>query len=273
MCKCLYIMTKELSKNKNTWLTYLHKLKGKTGEQEKLQLTGFDEFFNANDFAHSFLLHSIPFVYLLDYRQGMYINMSENFAGYKAESFLKDGIDHTLEIYHPSHFQLFDNEIFPARLQILKNINPQDHKSYVFTYNLCIRNRDGKYENYLQRNCFLSDDCGNPIFSMGILMNISHHNNGSCVVQTVDRVDANGVIENKAEFKKIFYLNEEDKLFSKREREVLLWMADGLSSKMIANKLNISENTVVNHRRSMQDKSNMPNATALVSFAIRSDII
>ncbi|WP_158799755.1 response regulator transcription factor [Pedobacter sp. L105] len=266
-------MTKTLSKNKNSWLNYLHRLKDKTGEKEKLELTGFDDFFNANDFAHSFLLHSIPFVYLLDYQRGTYINMSENFAGYKADLFLKGGIHHLLEIYHPDHFQVFDSEIFPGRLQILKNIKPQEHQNYVFTYNLCIKNKEGKFENFLQRNCFLSDEIGNPLFSMGILMNIDHHKNGNSVVQTVDKVDAYGLIENKAVFKQIFYLNEEDKLFSKREKEVLLWMADGLSSKMIANKLNISENTVVNHRRSMQDKSNMPNATALVSFAIRSEII
>jgi len=68
-------------------------------------------------------------------------------------------------------------------------------------------------------------------------------------------------------------LNPECKTFSKREKEVLQWMAEGLSSKMIAGKLNISEHTVINHRRSMQEKSNKPNATALVSFAIRNGII
>jgi DNA-binding NarL/FixJ family response regulator len=68
-------------------------------------------------------------------------------------------------------------------------------------------------------------------------------------------------------------LEQLEKLFSKREKEVLLWMAEGLSSKMIADKLHISEHTVINHRRSMQEKSNKPNATALVSFAIRNGII
>ena len=68
-------------------------------------------------------------------------------------------------------------------------------------------------------------------------------------------------------------LEQDCKMFSRREREVLLWMAEGLSSKMIAGKLNISEHTVINHRRSMQEKSHKPNATALVSFAIRNGII
>jgi DNA-binding CsgD family transcriptional regulator len=79
--------------------------------------------------------------------------------------------------------------------------------------------------------------------------------------------------ESQVEIKEVYYLNQGGKSFSKREKEVLLWMAEGLSSKMIAGKLNISEHTVINHRRSMQEKSNKPNATALVSFAIRNGII
>lgn len=42
---------------------------------------------------------------------------------------------------------------------------------------------------------------------------------------------------------------------------------------MIADKLFVSEHTVINHRRHMQDKTNSPNAVALISFAIRNGII
>jgi len=54
MRKCLNFMTKTLSKHNDTWLKYLDKLKGKTGEHERLQWTGFDDFFHANGFAYSF---------------------------------------------------------------------------------------------------------------------------------------------------------------------------------------------------------------------------
>jgi len=266
-------MVNMLPKHKHTWLNYLDALKERTCDQDQTQLTDFSDFFHANNCANSFFRHCTPFIYLLDYKTSAYINMSENFAGYRSDTFLQGGIAHTLDIYEPDHFRLFDQEIFPDRLQILKGINSCEHKRYIFTYTLKLRCRDGKYENFMQRNCFLSDAQCNPVMSVGIVVNINAFHQGNRVVQTVDKLDSNGCPEKQLFIKTAYYLNEEDKLFSKREKEVLLWMSDGLSSKMIAEKLHISENTVNNHRRSMQDKSAMPNATALVSFAIRKEII
>jgi len=260
-------------KTKNTWLNYLHTLKDKCAGMAQPEVSGFDEYFNTNGITNSFFKHSIPYVYLLDYTRGTYVNMSDNFGGYKAESFLKHGLNHTMEIYHPDHLLLFDQEIFPERLRILSCIKPQEHRNYIFSYNFCIKNRKGLYEEFLQRNCFLSDELGNPLFSIGILININQHHDDHKVTQTVDRIDAGGYTENLPALKATYYLSKEDKLFTKREKEVMFWMADGLSSKMIADKLHISENTIINHRRNMQEKSNMPNCTALVSYAIRNGII
>lgn len=259
--------------NKPTWLGYLNALKNKEFEAEQLKLTGLDDFLLANNFAQSFFMHSIPFVYLLDYQSGLYINMSDNFAGYSAQCFLKDGVNHTLEIYQQDHLRLFNEEIFPDRLQILEEIAPEDHKNHIFSYQSVIKNRYGQYEHFLQRNCFISDEERNPVYSMGILIKINDLGDYSPVVQTVERVDIDSAKESKVICKKVYYLNKEDQIFSKREKEVLLWMAEGLSSKMIADKLFVSEHTVINHRRSMQQKSNMPNAIALVGFAIKSGII
>jgi DNA-binding CsgD family transcriptional regulator len=260
-------------KNKQTWLNYLESIKCSSYESDGFQLTGFDDFINANGFAQSFFRHSVPFVYLLDYRTGLYINMSENFAGYKAECFLKEGVNHTLEIYQRDHLQLFNKHIFPDRLNILQSIAPENHKNYVFSYNWCVKNRNGQPENLLQRSCFLSDKSGNPMFSMGMLININNFGSALPIVQTVDEININGAATYQTIYKKVYQLNDEDKLFTRREIEVLLWMAEGFSSKMIADKLFISEHTVINHRRSMLDKTNKPNAIALVSFAIKNGLV
>ena len=155
----------------------------------------------------------------------------------------------------------------------MKSIPAATHKNYVFSYHIVVKNRKGEYEHYLQRNSFLSDEMGNPMFSMGILIHVSLYNSKNPVFQTIDKIDASGLSGCETIYKKTYCLNEEDKLFSKREKEVLLWMADGLSSKMIADKLFVSEYTVVNHRRHMQDKTNTPNAIALVCFAIKTGVI
>ncbi|SEB18547.1 response regulator transcription factor [Pedobacter hartonius] len=266
-------MLKSLSKRKNTWLNYLDRVKGNSSGQELLQLGCFKEFFRTDSFANSFFRHCTPLIYLLDYRKCAYTRMSGNFAGYHAAAFLEGGISHMLDIYHPDHLRLFNEEVFPERLEFLDGVKPQEQNSYLFTYNLCLRNAAGRYENFLQRNCFVPDALGNPVFSMGMLTPLNDHHTGKRIIQSIDKICINGLVEQRLVDRKVYYLNEEDKLFSKREKEVLLWMADGFSSKMIAEKLNISEHTVINHRRSMQEKSNKPNATALVSFAIRNGII
>ena len=65
---------------------------------------------------------------------------------------------------------------------------------------------------------------------------------------------------------------ETDPLTS-REREVLKLIAEGKSSKEIANLLFISVFTVNNHRASIMEKLNLKKATDLVKYAIRKGYI
>ena len=58
-----------------------------------------------------------------------------------------------------------------------------------------------------------------------------------------------------------------------REREVLKLIAEGKSSKEIANALFISVFTVNNHRASIMEKLNLNKATDLVKYAIRKGYI
>ena len=54
---------------------------------------------------------------------------------------------------------------------------------------------------------------------------------------------------------------------TKREKEILQLIAEGLSSKMIADKCNISVNTVETHRRHLLEKLNVKNSMELVKEA------
>lgn len=240
---------------------------------EDVMLVGFENFLQANSFAQPFFMHCVPAVYLLDYRNGSYLYMSENFAGYKADSFLSGGIGHAIDICHPEHLQLFNSKIFPGRLNFLKTITADAHKNYIFSHNVCVKNSEGIYENYLLRNCFISDKERNPIYSMGILTSVNDFIDGQSVLETVSEIVKPGYLPGNTFFRKVHLLKDDDKFFSRREKDVLKWMADGLSSKMIADRLNISEFTVKNHRRNMHNKTNAPNALALLSFAIKNGMI
>jgi DNA-binding CsgD family transcriptional regulator len=168
---------------------------------------------------------------------------------------------------------LYNEQIFIDRQRILKKITVQQHKDYIFSYNYRYKNGKGEYINILQRSSFIqSDENGNPLLSLGVVTNIDHFNAQNPVIQLVEKLDPfTGNVD--AFIKNTYYLHEEDKAFSKREREILLHVAEGLTSKEIADKLFISEHTVINHKRNMHSKSNTQNAAALINFAFRQHLL
>lgn len=60
---------------------------------------------------------------------------------------------------------------------------------------------------------------------------------------------------------------------SKRELDVLVLMKEGLSSKMIADKLCISQRTVETHRANLMVKTNSINTAALINYALLHNLI
>lgn len=62
-------------------------------------------------------------------------------------------------------------------------------------------------------------------------------------------------------------------LLSDREREVLKWIAQGFTSKEIADQIHISERTVETHRRNIHSKLDIKNMAGLIRFAIKSGLV
>lgn len=60
---------------------------------------------------------------------------------------------------------------------------------------------------------------------------------------------------------------------SKREKEILLKICEGLSNQEIANTLFISKRTVDKHRANLLGKTNSKNTASLILFAIRNKLI
>lgn len=60
---------------------------------------------------------------------------------------------------------------------------------------------------------------------------------------------------------------------TKRELEVLQLIVEGYSSKLIADKLNISPRTVDTHRGNIMQKLNIPNAAGLVRYAMEHNLV
>jgi DNA-binding CsgD family transcriptional regulator len=262
----------------DSWLDYLQNCPRHSSISEKIKNQFVGEMISINSSFLSLASHSIPMVYLLDYTTGRYLSVSDTskgVIGHTKEDIVKYGIEYIIEHYHKDHLKLLDSKIFPDRLQSLNEIDPEDHKDYVFTYNFSFKNRKGTYRNLLQRNIFVkSDSNGKPLLSAGMVINIENYHKANPVIQTIEKMTYGPSLnEPEVTFKKAYFLNEEDQTFSKREKEILLWMADGKTSKDIARILFISEDTVIVHRKNMMLKSGSTNVAALIAFAFRHGII
>lgn len=263
---------------KSTWLGYIDAASNRAFEPEQLQVAGMERILTINQQFHAFFHHSIPAVYLLDYTTGQYMIMGKSIKlllGYDMGDFMREGVWLLVENYHKEDLLLYNDQIFPDRLALLKTIPPEEHPNHIFSYNFRIKTAKGEHINLLQRNCFLkSDEQGNPLITFGMVLNIEHYKTTNPVIQIVEKINTDtGTDIPETISKKYYFLREEDKLFTNREREVLLWMAEGLTAKEIADKLCVSEHTIIAHRRNMHEKTNIQNATALVSYAIRQGII
>ena len=196
--------------------------------------------------------------------------------GFSPNEFIEGGLGFTIDHYQKDDLRIYNEKIFPDRLKILKNISRSEQAQHIFSYNFRMKNSDGDYVNLLQRNCFIrSDENGSPLVSFGMVINITHYKKENPIIQVVEKIsDINGGSA-AAEIisKNVYYLHEEDRLFTKREKQVLLWMTEGLTSKEIADKLFLSEGTVINHRKNMLFKSETKNVAELIAFALMNYII
>ncbi|RFS19462.1 DNA-binding response regulator [Chitinophaga silvatica] len=261
-----------------SWIGYMNYLKQQTIDPEQLTVDGLEGIMEVNSYFHAAFSHSVPWLYLLDYTTGRYLMVSKTMkliTGYESDYWQQGGLNLTLERYQKDHLKLFNEEIFPDRLEILKKIPPAEHPNYVFSYNFQLKSRSGQPVTLLQRNCFVkSDESGNPLLSFGVVTNVNNYTNENPVIHLVEKVTEGALLGiGEAVEKKTYYIQKENGLFSKRQKELLLYMADGLTSKEIADKLFISEHTVINHRRNMMEKCNVRNAIELVAYAIRHRII
>jgi DNA-binding CsgD family transcriptional regulator len=261
-----------------SWLGYIGGLQQKKFSEEELHIENIEQMHNIMQITTPVFNHSIPWIYLLDYTTGKYIVVSNSLQamlGYKTEEFLEGGINFTLENYQQKHLQLFNEEIFPDRLRILKKIPYQEHPNYIFSYNFQFKNRKGENINLSQRNSIIkSDENNNPLISFGVITNVNYFKSEIPIIQVVEKINSSDTLENaETVFKKSYFPNQEEKLFTRREKEILPYLASGLSSKEITNKLYLSEFTVINHRRKMMMKTGSLNVTQLVCFALMHCII
>ena len=220
------------------------------------------------------LIKMIPCaVYILDYSTQQYLFVSEeceHIYGWTCTEFKNMGVIGYTQLCHPDDFKFFSNDVFKKFFQYANQTALSELKQYRFSVNYRMKRKDGNYIMILQQYVVLeTDNQGNPLITLGVCTDITAHALNNRVIMTVSKYDKEkgfSMISSDT-FSKI------QSKFGSREIEVLKQLANGFSSKLIAEKLNIKENTVRAHRRNLMEKANCKNVAELTQYALQHGLI
>jgi DNA-binding CsgD family transcriptional regulator len=220
------------------------------------------------------LLSQSPCVtWILDVRTQKFDFITKNtidFFGYESERFLSDGHSFHERIKHPDD-SLNTWKLVYSIWNALTGIPSGSRPNYKFSYDYRILKPDGRIVRILEQNAVLHQDTnGNITHLLGVCNDITPwKKTGSQLASLTSTVDQKFYLfhsENTSAIKP-------KSILSKRELEILKLMADGRSSKLIADQLFISFHTVNTHRQKMIEKTNTRNTGGLIQFAIFNGLI
>ncbi|CAN5227844.1 hypothetical protein BH09BAC5_BH09BAC5_01410 [soil metagenome] len=216
--------------------------------------------------------------FVLDYSKKKYLYCSESvedIVGFSAADFYACGPSEMLGIIQKEDLKIFNEKIFTTNLDFLNKTPQSEHCDFVFSYNFRIETKDRRTANLLQKSTYItSSETGLPILSYGTLIDVTNiMRDDGFISHTIEKV-GKGVGRDKILIvSNSISTREELTLLSEREKSVLGFMAEGFSSKMLAEKLKISINTVHNHRQNILKKTNTQNVAQLIAFAVKNGLI
>ena len=182
---------------------------------------------------------------------------------------LHENLDfHQLQ-FHPEDRMLWCEEAFP---DILKFINSQPVTKipdYRFIFNHRYIRNDGSISQFMHEGSIsFTEDKLLPVLNLKVFFEIADNKTDETIVLTIFRYSSEQGYHRI--FTKTYGLNMHSVL-TERELEVIRLCYEGLSSKMIAEKLNLSFHTVKNHKRNCMEKTKTHNITKLIHFCLKNN--
>jgi DNA-binding CsgD family transcriptional regulator len=186
------------------------------------------------------------------------------YTGYSPAEFGDNILLKFMSLFVPEQ-QSFMSDFVTWILSIEKNV-PFEYKSrqFISAWGMQLFHKDGR-----SMRCYIDiipiefNAQNNPTVLMMSFQEVSHLVKGEdyCL---------RGIFgeDNKKVF--VYYSNEDrtldNEIISEREREVLMYISQGLDTKQIAGEMKISNNTVDNHRRNMLARTGTRDTTALIQL-------
>lgn len=236
---------------------------------------------------------------LLNYKPELFNSIgSERLIVLNNQFFYITDLQHFNNVYVHKNLKLvlgYDPDIFKSMEKIYSLIHPEDHDfvlafsektikysrdprvkplllkdpfKITFSIDFRMKKSEGKYIRVNRlTSCLNLDRQGNAVYAIALYTDIDHlkKSNNISYSWTGDDIGAFSVddITNP----------DPSSIFSHREIDVLKCLAAGMKGKEIACNLDVSEHTVISHRKNMLQKSKAKNTAELVIFAVNNGLI
>lgn len=227
-------------------------------------------------------------IYLMNLRQSKFLYVSHSIhslLGYLPETFLEGGAEFLYSIIHPKDFPKARRK----HISFIDDIVHERHEGiHLIHQRYRLRHDEGKWITMENITVVLSYEDGHPANAIGYLKkarskDATFTENSPGVAELLNRIPPEGLSElsdNRAMF--IDSLVHEEGLpelieislehnveveISNREKQVLQLIATGLSTKEIADRLYISNTTVLSHRKNLLNKFQAKNTAELINKA------
>ena len=181
---------------------------------------------------------------------------------------VQDSLDFHALHFHPGDKALLCEKVFADIVRFMEPVRVVEHPDYRFSFNHRYIRKDGSISQFLQEGTFtLTEDQCLPVLNLKVFSEIGDIKTDDTMVLTIYHYIADQ--GSKKVFSKAYGINT-NSILSQRELEIIHLCLEGLSSKMVADKLNISIHTVKNHKRNCMEKTCTRNIAELIHLCLRS---
>ncbi|SIS71015.1 regulatory protein, luxR family [Zobellia uliginosa] len=191
-------------------------------------------------------------------------NDFEKTLGLDRKRMFSEGLSYYLSHYHSEELPLLLN-IFEELMNFtMTKMTLKQRQRVIYTWNYRIRNGKGQYKNmYVQQTPIFFDLKGMPIIGYS-------HNSIVGDGSPSPMIATCKYLNEQEEFETLFYKNYFQEAFlqvlTKREMEVVKLLANSYTTKEIAQKLYISEQTVGVHRKNILGKLEMRTTAEIIEY-------
>lgn len=184
--------------------------------------------------------------------------------GLDSERMKTEGIAYWQQFIHPQDRIIWLSMMNDLMAFTLTNVLPENRKQLTYSWNFRIKTIWGHFKTVFAHTLpIVLDDLGKPV--VGITQHtVIGEGEQTPIIGTIKYLNSDGIYETLLHKNySRFYLGT---IFSKRELEISELLSQNLSSKEIAQQLNISNHTVDTHRRNILKKTGLKNTSFLESF-------